>query len=82
MKRIKHSLLVSALAVGLAATVPLAPLAAQTTGDATTQTTTDDRDDDGGFDMGWLGLLGLLGLMGLKRNKDHVHVDTTTTRRP
>jgi MYXO-CTERM domain-containing protein len=38
-------------------------------GDATTA----PAEDDGGFDMGWLGLLGLAGLLGL-RKKDDVHV--------
>jgi len=37
-------------------------------------------DDDGGFDMGWLGLLGLAGLLGLRRKEEHhvTRVDTTT----
>ena len=35
--------------------------------------TRQDRADDDGFDMGWIGLAGLLGLMGLmKRNHDRV----------
>jgi len=46
-------------------------------------TATTRRDDDGGFDMGWLGLIGLAGLAGLmpKERKDRDTVATTTTNR-
>lgn len=35
------------------------------------------RDDDDGFDYGWLGLIGLLGLAGLMRRKDTDRVHRT-----
>jgi MYXO-CTERM domain-containing protein len=42
---------------------------------------TDTRRDDDNRDWGWIGLLGLAGLLGLRRrDREHVHVDTTTTR--
>ena len=31
----------------------------------------DRRNDDNGFDKGWLGLIGLAGLLGLKRRDEH-----------
>lgn len=37
-------------------------------------------EDDGDFDMGWIGLLGLLGLAGLRRSRDTRPVATTTVR--
>ncbi len=43
---------------------------------STAPDTTIRRDNDRGFDWGWLGLLGLAGLMGLRRHPD-VRVDTT-----
>ena len=43
-------------------------------------------EDDGGFDMGWIGLLGLAGLLGLRRREAVVtrvdRVDTTASTRP
>ena len=30
----------------------------------------DDRQDEGGMDMGWLGLIGLTGLLGMKRSAE------------
>ena len=65
-----------ALALAFVATDAQAQTGAGVQGDATTV----PADDDGGFDMGWLGLLGLAGLLGL-RKKDDVHVtrvDSTT----
>lgn len=55
---------------------------AQATGDGTrtdmgTTTTRTARDDDRGFNPGWLGLLGLAGLAGLMPRKTH----TVTTHR-
>lgn len=45
------------------------PATAQnSTGGATNGGTT--VNDEGGFDLGWLGLLGLLGLVGMKRRHD------------
>ena len=84
MQRIKLRKLIASgiLALAFSATGVQAQ-AAGVQGDATTV----PADDDGGFDMGWLGLLGLAGLLGL-RKKDDVHVtrvDTTTgpsTTRP
>lgn len=55
---------------------------AQTTTDPVapaTTTVTTDADDDGGFDMGWIGLLGLLGLAGLTKSRRDTTVRTTTT---
>lgn len=43
---------------------------------------TDTRRDDDNRDWGWIGLLGLAGLLGLRRrDREHVHVDTTTRDR-
>jgi hypothetical protein len=58
-----------------------APAVAQTaTGtDGTTTTQPIEQDDDDGFPWGLLGLLGLAGLLPRKQ-KDHVHVDTTNRR--
>ena len=86
MQRIKLRKLIASgiLALAFSATGVQAQAAGSgVQGDATTV----PADDDGGFDMGWLGLLGLAGLLGL-RKKDEVHVtrvDTTTgpsTTRP
>lgn len=61
----KLGILVLALGVGGAATLP-----------AAAQNPTDDRSvvsnraDDGGFDLGWLGLIGLAGLLALRRRDD------------
>ena len=67
------------LALALLATSATAQSGAPATGvqgDASTVPV----DDDGGFDMGWLGLLGLAGLLGLRRKEEHhvTRVDTTT----
>lgn len=69
-------LALSLLATGAGAQGTAAP-ATGTQGDVQT---TDDANDEGGMDMGWLGLLGLAGLLGLRKKDDHhvTRVDTTT----
>jgi hypothetical protein len=50
---------------------------------ASADTTTVRRDNDRGFDWGWLGLIGLAGLMGRRRQPDVHRTDgmrTTATR--
>ncbi len=66
----------AALAIGLAAAMPLA---AQTTGSPGGQPATTVQQDDG-FDWGWLGLLGLIGLAGLRRRDDGRTTTTTGNR--
>ena len=34
-------------------------------------TQNNNTNDDGGFDLGWLGLIGLAGLLGLRKRDDH-----------
>jgi MYXO-CTERM domain-containing protein len=58
-----RALLALALAFGT-------PLALAQTGDTTTATRA-EVEDDGGFDIGWVGLLGLIGLAGLRRKEPH-----------
>ena len=60
----------------LAFTLAPAAAVATTGGEMSSET----RDDDDGFDMGWLGLLGLAGLLGLKR-KDNDHLNNNNNRR-
>lgn len=55
----------SLLFLGIAAAAPAKPAAAQDT-----QNVPGNRDDDHGFNKGWLGLVGLAGLLGLKRRDD------------
>jgi hypothetical protein len=66
-KSFATSVFVGALALACAA-----PVAAQSTPGTGTGLSSGDqtarmRDDDSGFDIGWLGLLGLVGLLGLRR---------------
>ena len=77
------------LALGLLSTAAVSPSAAQNAPAAGTEagSSTQADNDEGGFDMGWLGLLGLLGLMGMRRREpvrvDRVErVDTTASTRP
>ena len=78
MKRIELRKIIASgiLALALVATGVQAQAGSGVQGDATTA----PADDDGGFDMGWLGLLGLAGLLGLRRKDEHhvTRVDTTT----
>jgi hypothetical protein len=37
-------------------------------------------EDEGGFDMGWIGLLGLAGLMGLRRHREGYSTTGSTVR--
>jgi hypothetical protein len=74
-----------ACAVSLLSAVPAASQetpGATGAGDAgMTTAQTDARRDDDNKDWGWIGLVGLAGLFGLRRrDREHVHVDTTTTR--
>lgn len=73
-------------AIVLAAALSL-PAFAQGTGptesaEASRSATTADntlRDDDGGFEWGWLGLIGLAGLLGLRKQPGIHRTDTTRT---
>ena len=58
------------------------PGATSAGGEAGTSTAqTDTRRDDDNKDWGWIGLIGLAGLLGMRRrDREHVHVDATTTR--
>lgn len=81
----QQSLTALVLAAGLfAGSATLAEAQTNTTTAAPTTTTTPAvavRDDDDGFDLGWLGLIGLLGLAGLsgrRRNVDTIRTGHTT----
>ena len=85
-----HPLTTVVLATGLiAGSATLAPAQTNTTTAAPTTTTTPAvtaRDNDDGFDLGWLGLIGLLGLAGLGGRRRAVEtvsgVHTTSSSRP
>ena len=75
--RKRLSLLLAVAALGVGATAPTAygePM-------RVAQEETDDAEDDGGSDYGWIGLLGLAGLAGLLgRRRDDVDRDRLRTR--
>lgn len=77
-------------AIALATTLSM-PAFAQGTGSGTSSATgstgtsantTSLRDNDRGFDWGWLGLIGLAGLMGLRKQPDVHRSDATRTSMP
>jgi MYXO-CTERM domain-containing protein len=78
LRRIFKSVALAASIAVAGATVPSVASAQATQPGATETMNTEDDDDT---DWGWIGLLGLAGLLGLRRrDRDHVHVDTTTRR--
>jgi MYXO-CTERM domain-containing protein len=72
----KLGVLLVALSLGGAATLPASAQDAADNRDGVVTRTADD-----GFDLGWLGLLGLAGLLALRR-RDDSHSNLKGTSRP
>jgi MYXO-CTERM domain-containing protein len=77
---VKAGLLSVALTAGPLSAGVFAQATDQSRTPTETRTTGDTRDDDDGFDWGWLGLLGLIGLAGLRhRDEPRAYRETQTS---